>query len=167
MTFSQRHLPSFDYHCNDCFTMLTWNCNKNCGFWKLESVEPYADLFRVKVNPRYFRPTEVDQLLGNPRKAQKSLGWSSKVKGYQSMFNPLMPKMPMHGLFLFLRSSCCKKLTLTLLTHKSPKHTIVSIEINHFLYKLNFIILYFIYLYFSYLYFLIFMFFKNFYYIIN
>ena len=30
-----------------------------------------------------------------------------------------------------------QNLTLTLLTHKSPEHTIVSIEINHFLYKLN------------------------------
>ena len=29
------------------------------------------------------------------------------------------------------------KLTLTLLTRKSPKHIIVSFEINHFLYKLN------------------------------
>ena len=34
-------------------------------------------------------------------------------------------------------ANSCKKLTLTLLTHKSPKHTIASIEINHFLYKLN------------------------------
>ncbi|HEB9286097.1 TPA: GDP-mannose 4,6-dehydratase [Campylobacter coli] len=30
----------------------------------------------VKVNPRYFRPTEVDLLLGDPSKAEKELGWS-------------------------------------------------------------------------------------------
>ena len=42
-----------------------------------------------------------------------------------------------YGLNLFLRSNYCKKLTLTVLTHKSPKHTIVSIEINHILHKLN------------------------------
>ncbi|WP_144584989.1 GDP-mannose 4,6-dehydratase [Campylobacter coli] len=30
----------------------------------------------VKVNPRYFRPTEVDLLLGNPSKAEKELGWN-------------------------------------------------------------------------------------------
>ena len=30
-----------------------------------------------------------------------------------------------------------QKLTLTLLTHKSPNYTIMSIGINHFLYKLN------------------------------
>lgn len=29
----------------------------------------------VKIDPRYYRPTEVDQLLGNPAKAIKQLGW--------------------------------------------------------------------------------------------
>jgi GDPmannose 4,6-dehydratase len=30
----------------------------------------------VKVDPRYFRPTEVDLLIGDPTKANKNLGWS-------------------------------------------------------------------------------------------
>lgn len=30
----------------------------------------------VEVDPRYFRPTEVDLLLGNPAKARMKLGWS-------------------------------------------------------------------------------------------
>jgi GDPmannose 4,6-dehydratase len=29
----------------------------------------------VEVDPRYFRPTEVDLLIGDPRKAQEKLGW--------------------------------------------------------------------------------------------
>jgi GDPmannose 4,6-dehydratase len=33
----------------------------------------------VKVNPRFFRPAEVELLLGNPRKAEKKLGWERKV----------------------------------------------------------------------------------------
>ena len=33
----------------------------------------------VKVDPRYFRPTEVDLLIGNPAKAQAKLGWSHKI----------------------------------------------------------------------------------------
>jgi GDPmannose 4,6-dehydratase len=33
----------------------------------------------VKVNPTYFRPAEVDILLGNPGKAEKVLGWKRKV----------------------------------------------------------------------------------------
>ena len=31
----------------------------------------------VAVDPRYFRPTEVELLLGNPAKAKKQLGWSA------------------------------------------------------------------------------------------
>lgn len=33
----------------------------------------------VKVDPRYFRPTEVDTLLGDPSKAQLVLGWEPEV----------------------------------------------------------------------------------------
>ncbi len=31
---------------------------------------------RVEVDPRYFRPTEVDLLIGDPSKAREKLGWS-------------------------------------------------------------------------------------------
>jgi GDPmannose 4,6-dehydratase len=34
---------------------------------------------RVKIDPRYFRPTEVDLLLGDPAKARERLGWAHKV----------------------------------------------------------------------------------------
>lgn len=33
----------------------------------------------VKIDSRYFRPTEVDTLLGNPEKAKKQLGWKPTV----------------------------------------------------------------------------------------
>jgi GDPmannose 4,6-dehydratase len=33
----------------------------------------------VKVDPRYFRPTEVDLLLGDPSKAKSVLGWQSNI----------------------------------------------------------------------------------------
>jgi GDPmannose 4,6-dehydratase len=32
----------------------------------------------VEVDPRYFRPSEVDVLIGNPSKARKTLGWKSE-----------------------------------------------------------------------------------------
>jgi GDPmannose 4,6-dehydratase len=32
----------------------------------------------VKIDPRYFRPTEVDLLIGDPTKAQQKLGWTPK-----------------------------------------------------------------------------------------
>jgi GDPmannose 4,6-dehydratase len=33
----------------------------------------------VLIDPRYFRPTEVETLLGNPEKAKKKLGWEAKI----------------------------------------------------------------------------------------
>jgi GDPmannose 4,6-dehydratase len=33
----------------------------------------------VKVDPRYFRPTEVETLLGDPTKAKQKLGWTPKI----------------------------------------------------------------------------------------
>jgi GDPmannose 4,6-dehydratase len=35
---------------------------------------------QVEVDPNYFRPTEVDYLLGDPSKAKEELGWEPKVK---------------------------------------------------------------------------------------
>jgi GDPmannose 4,6-dehydratase len=34
----------------------------------------------VKIDPRYFRPTEVDLLIGDPEKAEKELNWKAKTK---------------------------------------------------------------------------------------
>jgi GDPmannose 4,6-dehydratase len=33
----------------------------------------------VEIDPRYFRPTEVDLLIGNPAKAQSKLGWAHET----------------------------------------------------------------------------------------
>ena len=33
----------------------------------------------VKIDPKYFRPTEVETLLGNPEKAKIKLGWTPKI----------------------------------------------------------------------------------------
>jgi len=33
----------------------------------------------VQVDPRYFRPTEVETLLGNPEKARRKLGWEPEI----------------------------------------------------------------------------------------
>ena len=34
----------------------------------------------IKVDPRYFRPSEVETLLGDPSKAREKLGWEPKIK---------------------------------------------------------------------------------------
>jgi GDPmannose 4,6-dehydratase len=34
----------------------------------------------VRVDPRYFRPAEVETLLGDASKARRQLGWKPKIK---------------------------------------------------------------------------------------
>lgn len=53
--------------------------------WKGEGVEEVGinkatgDII-VRMDKRYYRPAEVEQLLGDPAKAKKQLGWEPKVK---------------------------------------------------------------------------------------
>jgi GDPmannose 4,6-dehydratase len=42
----------------------------------------------VRVDPRYFRPTEVETLLGDPSKARQKLGWTA-----QTDFSELVAEM--------------------------------------------------------------------------
>ena len=34
----------------------------------------------LAIDPKYFRPTEVDLLIGDPRKAKEKLGWEPKIQ---------------------------------------------------------------------------------------
>jgi GDPmannose 4,6-dehydratase len=50
--------------------------------WKGHGKEEKAywnDQCIIQVDPRYFRPTEVETLLGDPTKAKEKLGWSPKI----------------------------------------------------------------------------------------
>lgn len=42
-------------------------------------IEKGTDIVRIRINPKYFRPTEVDLLLGDATKARNELGWKRKV----------------------------------------------------------------------------------------
>lgn len=59
-------------------------------------VEAGSDRVLVSVDPRYFRPTEVDLLLGNPAKANAKLGWS-----HETPFETLVDEMVDADLALF------------------------------------------------------------------
>ncbi|RKQ88840.1 GDP-mannose 4,6-dehydratase [Brockia lithotrophica] len=52
----------------------------------------------VEIDPRYFRPAEVDFLLGDPRKAREKLGWRPRVT-----FQELVIRMVEHDLELARR----------------------------------------------------------------
>jgi GDPmannose 4,6-dehydratase len=50
------------------------------------------DMIRIRVNERYFRPAEVETLLGDPSKAKKKLGWRP-----QFTFEKLVEDMCING----------------------------------------------------------------------
>lgn len=52
----------------------------------------------VEVDPKYFRPTEVDLLIGDPSKAEKELGWK-----HTTSFEQLVKEMMTADLDLFKR----------------------------------------------------------------
>jgi GDPmannose 4,6-dehydratase len=58
----------------------------------------------VKVDPRYFRPTEVETLLGDARKARRQLGWRPRVK-----FSALVAEMVSEDLRAAQRDELVKR----------------------------------------------------------
>jgi len=58
----------------------------------------------VRIDPKYFRPTEVETLLGNPSKAKLKLGWEPKIS-----FDQLVEEMIQHDLLLAAKDQMCEK----------------------------------------------------------
>ena len=58
----------------------------------------------VEVDPKYFRPAEVDQLLGDPTKARTTLGWNPRKTSFEDLVK-IMVKHDMKKVRkLYLRS---------------------------------------------------------------
>jgi GDPmannose 4,6-dehydratase len=77
--------------------------------WKGEGIlekgyERDTDKIIVEVDKRYFRPTEVDTLLGDPSKAKEKLGWSPRVT-----FKELVSEMVREDLKEAERDQLCKR----------------------------------------------------------
>ncbi len=69
-----------------CAVKLNWNIQENKPgiIWEGEGINELgrrADTndIVIKIDKRYFRPAEVDQLVGDPRKAFVKLGWNPKT----------------------------------------------------------------------------------------
>ena len=58
----------------------------------------------VAVDPRYYRPTEVDTLLGDATKAKQKLGWSPKIS-----FEALVKEMVVEDYKLAQKDALCQK----------------------------------------------------------
>ena len=67
------------------------NRNVQCSMFNVQSLEGKA---LVEVDPKYFRPAEVDQLLGDPTKAREKLGWNPR----KTSFDELVRRMVAHDM---------------------------------------------------------------------
>nr|WP_321500586.1 GDP-mannose 4,6-dehydratase [uncultured Dethiosulfovibrio sp.] len=65
--------------------------------------DPSTGKVLVEIDPRYFRPTEVELLLGDPTKAKEMLGWERRVT-----FSELVKEMVSHDLDLFKKDILCR-----------------------------------------------------------
>jgi GDPmannose 4,6-dehydratase len=57
----------------------------------------------VEVDPRYFRPTEVETLLGDPTLAKRELGWEPKIT-----FEDMVKEMVVEDLSLAAKDKVCR-----------------------------------------------------------
>lgn len=81
-----------EYHSVREFTTLAF---KRAGIelrWEGEGIDEHGvDISTgktlVEVSPRYFRPAEVEQLLGNPAKAREKLGWNPRKTSFEQLVN--------------------------------------------------------------------------------
>ncbi len=69
-----------------CANKLSWNKSKNESgiLWEGDGIDEIgrrADTNEivVRIDPRYFRPTEVDELCGDPGKGFQKLGWVPEI----------------------------------------------------------------------------------------
>ena len=89
---------------------LGWNkgINKPPIIWEGSGVNeigkrPDTNEIIVRVDPRYFRPTEVEQLLGNPKKAYEKLGWVPKTSLEELINEMIISDLEIANKELFLK----------------------------------------------------------------
>ena len=73
------------------------------GYWT-NAPTPHSPLPTIQVDPRYFRPTEVETLLGDPSKAREKLGWTPRIS-----FDELVAEMVREDLKSAERDELVKK----------------------------------------------------------
>jgi len=62
-------------------------------------IDEKTGMIRLRVNSQFFRPAEVEVLLGNPKKAENTLGWKRKVS-----FDELVKRMVKNDIALMKTS---------------------------------------------------------------
>ena len=75
-----------------------------------QSLKPGTPL--VVIDPRYFRPTEVETLLGDPKKAKQKLGWEPLIT-----FEEMIAEMVACDLEEAKRDELCRRSGYTIMGH--------------------------------------------------
>jgi len=111
-----------------CGKKLGWSKEDNSPalIWEgegLEEVGKRADNGDVviRIDPNYFRPNEVDQLLGDSQKAKEELGWSPKTS-----LNKLISEMISYDEIEAKKESVLKEKGFTLNTSLETIHQIMK-----------------------------------------
>ncbi|MGD0400666.1 MAG: GDP-mannose 4,6-dehydratase [Syntrophobacteraceae bacterium] len=78
---------------------LLSQCSRHGGLHSIKTGKPV-----IFVDPRYFRPTEVDTLLGDPGKAHAKLGWTAEIS-----FEELVKEMIAFDLQEAVRENVCRR----------------------------------------------------------
>ncbi|MBR6639927.1 MAG: GDP-mannose 4,6-dehydratase, partial [Muribaculaceae bacterium] len=81
-----------EYHTVREFTTLAFERAGISLRWEGEGIEEKGidektGRVLIEVDPKYFRPAEVEQLLGDPTKAKEKLGWNPRKTSFQELIN--------------------------------------------------------------------------------
>ncbi len=81
-----------EYHTVREFTTLAFNRAGISLRWEGEGInekgiDEKTGKILVEVDPKFFRPAEVEQLLGDPTKAREQLGWNPRKTSFQELIN--------------------------------------------------------------------------------
>ena len=69
-----------------------------------KGIEADSGKVLVEVDPRYFRPTEVETLLGDSSKAREKLGWEPKIS-----LDEMVAEMVREDLKIAERDDLCRR----------------------------------------------------------
>ena len=69
-----------------------------------KGIEADSGKVLVEVDPRYFRPTEVETLLGDSSKAREKLGWEPKIT-----LDEMVAEMVREDLKIAERDELCRR----------------------------------------------------------
>jgi len=58
----------------------------------------------MRIDPRYFRPTEVETLLGDPTKAKQKLGWVPEITAQEMCAEMIVSDLAQAKQFALLKS---------------------------------------------------------------